>query len=218
MPRQINLASLAAEPGITAASFLLLIAYHILLNLYRRTHPGKGTHARHASTRDAWVRRMLQENQGILAVQTLRNWTMASSFLASTAILLGLALLNLLLASNQTGIARLAAMADLCADTAIPPKLLLISANFFFAFFNFTMAIRFYNHSGFMITPPLAPAPQEDVNEVINTVNRAAFHYTLGMRGYYMAVPLGLWLLGPSWLLAGTVLVIGTLWYADQTG
>jgi uncharacterized membrane protein len=31
----------------------------------------------------------------------------------------------------------------------------------------------------------------------------AAGHFTLGMRGYYFAVPLTLWLFGPIWLLLG---------------
>jgi uncharacterized membrane protein len=38
-------------------------------------------------------------------------------------------------------------------------------------------------------------------------LNRAALHYTLGMRGYYLAVPLTLWLFGPELLLAGAVVL-----------
>ena len=38
----------------------------------------------------------MKERRDVLAVQTLRNWIMAASFLASTAILIGLGLLSLL--------------------------------------------------------------------------------------------------------------------------
>lgn len=218
MPEPLHLAALTDEPAITATAFLLLICYHLLLLLHRTTHPNQGTHAHHAQTRGAWARQMMQEDQGILAVQTLRNWTMAASFLASTAILLGLALLNTLFANNQAIITHLSAITAICNDSGIPPKLLLLSADFFFTFFNFTMAIRFYNHVGFMINAPAGPDQEAYIGQVIATVNRAAFHYTMGMRGYYLSVVLGLWLLGPTWLLAGAVGITATLWYADHTG
>jgi len=41
-------------------------------------------------------------------------------------------------------------------------------------------------------------------------------YYTLGMRGYHLAIPLALWLIGPLWLLAGTALLIATLYRLDR--
>jgi uncharacterized membrane protein len=36
------------------------------------------------------------------------------------------------------------------------------------------------------------------------------------MRAYYMAIPLALWLFGPLWLLAGTLVMITTLYRLDR--
>jgi uncharacterized membrane protein len=36
------------------------------------------------------------------------------------------------------------------------------------------------------------------------------------MRGYYLAIPLALWLFGPLWLLVGTLLLIGALFRLDR--
>lgn len=41
-----------------------------------------------AMARTAWVERIMQNEDGILAVQTLRNSTLVATFLASTAVLL----------------------------------------------------------------------------------------------------------------------------------
>ena len=44
--------------------------------------------------RRKWVQAVMEGKQDVLAVQTLRNWVMASSFLASAAILIGLGIRN----------------------------------------------------------------------------------------------------------------------------
>lgn len=38
------------------------------------------------------------------------------------------------------------------------------------------------------------------------------------MQGYYLSVPLTLWLFRPGWLLAGTLIIIATLCRVDRTG
>ena len=46
---------------------------------------------------------VMRNQRDILAVQTLRNWTMASTFLASTAILIALGVFNLILTADRQG-------------------------------------------------------------------------------------------------------------------
>jgi uncharacterized membrane protein len=36
------------------------------------------------------------------------------------------------------------------------------------------------------------------------------------MRGYYLAIPLALWRFGPLWFMAGTLLLIITLYRLDR--
>lgn len=43
-------------------------------------------------------------------------------------------------------------------------------------------------------------------------LNRGTTHYSLGMRAYYLAVPFVLWLFGPTWMLAGAILITAILY------
>lgn len=214
----MTLLALEINP-FTAASFLLLLVYHLGLLAVKRSFPEATIYARNARTRAAWVREMMEKGRDILAVQTLRNWTMAASFLASTAILIALALLNIVLTPGHPtdAVMQMFSFMGKRIESLHQIKLLILSVDFFFTFFNFTMAIRYYNHLGFMINVPpgaTSPAPAS----VVETVQYGAAHYTLGMRGYYLSVPLALWLFGPGWLLVGTLIIIATLCHVDRTG
>jgi len=214
----MTLFSLEIAP-FTATAFLLLLGYHLGLLIIKGCCPKATIYARNAATRAAWVREMMANQRDILAVQTLRNWTMAASFLASTAILIALALLNIVLTPGHPAEAGMQLFSFLGKriESLQQIKLLILSVDFFFTFFNFTMAIRYYNHLGFMMNAPSDSAASEPASAV-ETIQYGATHYTLGMRGYYLFVPLALWLFGPGWLLAGTLIIIATLWHVDRTG
>jgi uncharacterized membrane protein len=36
------------------------------------------------------------------------------------------------------------------------------------------------------------------------------------MRGFYLSVPLALWLFGPSWMLAGSLVLVAVLFRLDR--
>lgn len=202
----------------TTTAFLLLLLYHLGLLAMKRRFPATTIYARNAGTRAAWAREMMENQRDILAVQTLRNWTMAASFLASTAILIALALLNVVLTPHPTEAStQVFNFLGKRIESLHQIKLLILSVDFFFTFFNFTMAIRYYNHLGFMINAP-SDLTSSTPASVVETIQYGAAHYTLGMRGYYLSVPLALWLFGPGWLLAGTLIIIATLWHVDRTG
>ena len=204
---------------LTAAAFLLLALYHLHLYRANRQDPTLTAFARNARTRNAWVQDVMEHHRDLLAVQTLRNWTMAASFLASTSILIALALLNVALTTDSASSAvHLTSILGSQPAGLRLAKLLTLSADFFFAFFNFTLAIRYYNHVGFMINVPRGPKSLVDLTYVTDTLNYAATHYTLGMRGYYLSVPLTFWLLGPAWLLGASLVMVVTLYQLDRLG
>ncbi|KAJ3276523.1 hypothetical protein HDV01_004056 [Terramyces sp. JEL0728] len=76
-----------SELILTVSSGALLVGYHVwfLWNLlYRPTNVIAGWTAK---VRGAWVREILKKKGGdILAVQTLRNWILGATFLASVAV------------------------------------------------------------------------------------------------------------------------------------
>ena len=82
------------ELAITATAFGILFGYQILRLVRFRRHPLSTSLGANNHTRAMWVDFIIDEGRDVLAIQTLRNWTMAATFLASTAILIGLAFLN----------------------------------------------------------------------------------------------------------------------------
>ena len=77
---------------LTAVS--ILVTYHIRLAYKVRTAPLTTAIGITNQLRRDWVQSIMEERRDILAVQTMRNWVMAASFLASTAILISLGIIN----------------------------------------------------------------------------------------------------------------------------
>ena len=66
----------------------LLGGYYLWLATEVRRRPLRTIIGYSAIKRREWVRSVMLEGRDILAVQTLRNWSTAASFLATTAILI----------------------------------------------------------------------------------------------------------------------------------
>ena len=205
------------EFGISTAALLLLVVYYVHLYHKTRNDPMSTAQGLARRTRALWVQTIMKGGKDILAVQTLRNWTMAATFLASAAILIGLGIFNLAVTADKQGeLSQLIAPFSSAHPGLWLVKLIILGADFLFAFFNFTLAVRYYNHTGFMINLPVDSSMEITVEDVIQILDRGGIHYTLGMRGYYLAIPLALWLIGPLWLLAGTLLLITILYRLDR--
>ena len=206
------------EYGLSPAALVLLVAYHAHLYYKIRSDALSTSQGLARRTRALWVQTIMKDRRDILAIQTLRNWTMAATFLASAAILIGLGILNIAVTADKQGALSLALMSDF--GSGHPglwlAKLILLSADFLFAFFSFTLAVRYYNHTGFMINLPTDSSSEIDVDDVIEILDRGGTHYSIGMRAYYLAIPIALWLFGPLWLLAGTLLLIVALYRLDR--
>ena len=88
---------MAFLPDVLSAtvSALLLLAYHAYLFYRVRRNPAYTVQAVNNMARAEWVDSVMKEGKDILAIQTLRNSTMAATFLASTAILLIIGVLTM---------------------------------------------------------------------------------------------------------------------------
>jgi uncharacterized membrane protein len=193
------------EIMLVVSAAVVIIAYHAHLYTKVRRDPlttavGITNHAR-----QMWVKGVIRDRRDIMAVQTLRNQVMAATFLASTAILISLGLFS---AAFRPGvfsdISHALNLLGTKTETLCMFKLMLLGILFFVTFFNFTLAIRYYNHAGFMINTFEQNDASVSEEAVTQVVNHGALHYTIGMRGFYLSVPLALWLFGPIWMLAGS--------------
>ena len=197
-----------SEGLIVLAAFLILYGYQFLHYLQVRHNPMSTSVGFNNHARAVWVKHIQKSKLDILAIQTLRNWTMAATFLASTAILMALGILSFALTSD--GLNELAHDFNLLGSqhhTLLIAKALLLALTFLFSFMSFALAVRSYNHASFLINIPPNYHLSINSENVITTINQAALYYNLGMRGYYTSVPLVLWLLGPTWMLAAAAVI-----------
>lgn len=213
------LVSFANDFASLLATVLLIVGYHIFLRKKIQKDPAYTVQAINRIARTAWVETIMGDDKNaVLAVQTLRNSTMAATFLASTSVLLIIGVLTL----SEQGEKLEAHWHALNMVGAINPmlwmvKLLSLLLDLFVAFFGFSMAIRIYNHVGFMINVPvrlnhkmITPA------HVATHLNRAGHFYSMGMRAYYYLVPMVFWLFGPHFMLVSTIVLLLALYRIDR--
>ena len=200
-------------------SSLILIAYHLYLRYKIRTNPTYTVQAINRIARTAWVETMMASGKpDVIPIQTLRNSTMAATFLASTAVLLII------------GVLTLSGQADKLSSTwhslntygakhqeLFLGKLIMLLLDLFTVFFSFSLATRVFNHVGYMINVPLslnhkAISPQH----VAEHLNRAGNYYSIGMRAFYFMVPLVFWLFGPHFMLVATIGLTVVLYRIDR--
>lgn len=201
------------------ASIAVVLLYHVYLYLLLKQDPQATVQGLNRAVRVEWVRFVMeQETRGILAVQTLRNSTMAATFLASTAVLLMIGTLNL--ADQPEGFVHTFQRLNLLGSPhpgLWTAKVLLLVVDFFLAFFSFAMSIRLYNHVGYQISLPLDLRSTTATPDTVSAhMNRAGAFYTLGMRAYFFSVPLVFWLFGPHFMLLASLVLVYVLYQNDR--
>jgi uncharacterized membrane protein len=192
------------EALIVIACIALLGSYHLVMLRRLRTHPSTTLMGRHRQVRALWVRMRGGRDRELEVVQAMRNLIMAASLLASTAVLVAGALLGAVF-SGAAPSGFVTSLNSLGVDSPIvwEVKALLLAAVYFGVFVSFTLAIRSFSYVGLMV-----PSDEIGPEEVDEEMERGALGFSLGIRGFYISLPLILWLLGPLWMLAGTVLLV----------
>lgn len=209
---------LERAPWAWAADILglaLLIGYQLYLGRAFRRQSERTYRGRSNRLRRAWVETVRASGNDILAVQTLRNWVMSATLFASTAILIGLGIVRLALEGpDLTGLSQSLSLAPTGAPL-VRVKLLLLAAFFFSAFLHFALALRYYNHTGFLINLPAEHFGGLPLDPIADTLNRAGGHYNQGTRIFLLAAPFVLWLIGPDWFLGGVLVSLVLLYRFD---
>lgn len=200
-------------------SLVAIITYQLYLRWRDRVNPTASALYGMNAARAAWVEGVMRDGRDILAVQTLRNSTMASTFMASTAILLIIGVLTLSAQGDKMSGTwhYLNVLGQHTADIWLL-KLLVMLFDLLFAFFAFCLSIRLYHHIGYQINTP-ADLRREVTQpaHVGAELNRAAIFYRVGMRAYYFTVPLLFWLFGPVLMVVATGLLVFFLYHLDRS-
>lgn len=192
----------------------ILIAYEIVQWSHQRRSPDRLARSVHATLREDWfVSVSAQPGSELLAVQTLRNSLMSATMTASTAVL-GLMGTATLVAPSLSSVSG-------SADTALlTPRLLLelvLLTILFASLVCSAMAVRYYNHAGFVCSMPVeSEARQRWAATGATYVRRAGILYGLGLRHLLMVAPI---LACMAYPLAGPVtalLVVAALLQFDR--
>jgi len=219
----IGMESWLREFGADALGFALsaamVAAYYASLLARTRRDPASSIHRVNELARRLWVKSvMANPGKDVLAVQTMRNFVMGATLMASTASILILGTLTL--SGQAEGISRSWHVINFVGSSSTElwiVKVMCLLADFIVAFFAFAMSIRLANQVVFMVN---VPGPQEhealSPDAVARRLNRAGAHFAAGMRAFFFAVPLVFWLFGPAFLALASVGLVFALNRLDR--
>ncbi len=185
----------------TLATIAVLIAYEVVLTVAQRRHPERLARSAHAALREEWFTAVSQHTGSeILAVQTLRNSLMSATLTASTAMLGLIGTVTLAAPSLHASFG-----SSVMLPSATPRLLLelLLLALLFASLVCSAMAVRYYNHLGFIIGMPVESDARKRWAPVGTAyVRRAGVLYSWGLRHLILVAPILACLLHP---LAGPI-------------
>jgi len=166
--------------------------------------------------RKAWIEKYGMGENPLLIVQTLRNKTMVSSFMASTALILIIGGFNFVFGVDfekiRTGKLFFFSLQD--PNLGIV-KVLLIIVVLLYSFFHFLWHTRELHNMALILN-----VPDQQLRKITNLqplefltkmyINSGS-HFTLGIRGFYFLIPLLLWAFHPAIMLFSFVSIMAFL-------
>lgn len=186
------------------ATMGLLIVYEAALAWGHRAQPAALARNGHALLREDWFAAVsAHPGSEILAVQTLRNSLMSATMTASTA---ALALMG---TATLAAPALHAALEPASGVAWLTPRFmleLLLMAQLFASLVLSVMAVRYYNHAGFVSAMPVGSEPRRRWNDAGRVyVRRAGVLYSWGLRHLVLITPVLAGIVHP---LAGPVTAV----------
>ena len=199
--------------GITVA---VLVAYELALLQMQRHKPATLARSAHANLREEWFAALSkQKGSEILAVQTLRNSVMAATMTASTAALGLIGAATLLAPSLNSSLGTLDNMTK--HFTARLVMELVLMGVLFASLVCSAMAVRYYNHAGFILSMPVDSDERKQWGPTaVAYLRRAGLLYSWGLRHLLMVAPLLAFIVYPLAGPVAAVLVVAALFGFDR--
>ncbi|KAK4740444.1 hypothetical protein SAY87_032386 [Trapa incisa] len=210
------------EFTLVPLGLLILFAYHLWL-LYRIVkHPTKTFIGVNAISRRFWVLSMMEDvsKNGVLAVQTLRNNIMASTLLASTAVMLS-SLIAILMASGKHSHSSFLNVLGERSQFSFSVKYFSILLCFLTTFLFNVQSVRYFSHGSILINVPYKKMSSDPLQQaatveyVAATINRGGIFWSIGLRAFYFSFPIYLWIFGPIPMFLSCSVLVFTLYILD---
>ncbi|KAL2556412.1 hypothetical protein Fot_01151 [Forsythia ovata] len=142
---------------------------------------------------------------------------MASTLLASTAIMLSSLIAVLMTGSSNRSIGLI--FGDK-SELGFSMKFFSILVCFLLAFLFNVQSIRFYSHASMLINVPFKKMATNFLDNTVyvgTTVNRGSYFWSLGLRAFYFSFPLFLWIFGPIPMFLCCIVLVFLLYFLDVT-
>ncbi|MEE8105978.1 MAG: DUF599 domain-containing protein [Planctomycetota bacterium] len=199
---------------VGAILFVLVFpVYHAIYPVVARHLPSRAAQARTQLYRHSWIRGLLERGDLLMGVHQARNLTMMNSLLvSSTVILIGLT--AALVPQIQTLVDL--EILDQAGARAAFVKLTLLILILAIACSYFMGAMRHIGHFTLVLGADLKLVEEHDGDPVeyfSGLMDKASSRHTLGMRTFYSALPVLLWVFD-TWLFVG----ITAFWGAKFMG
>jgi uncharacterized membrane protein len=198
------------------ATVAILVCYEVALAVAQRRAPERLARTAHASLRQEWFKAVsAHKGSEILTVQTLRNSLMSATMTASTAALA-------LMATATLAAPSLHSIGDVAGATDLTPRLaleLVLLALLFASLVSSAMAVRYYNHAGFIGSMPIdSEARRRWASAGSAYIRRAGVLYGWGLRHLILVAPILAAILHPATGPVAAVLVVTVLFGFDRIG
>ena len=187
----VNLVTTDARTWLAAfATIVILVAYEGALLLVQWQSPGRLARLAHADLREEWLDALSRHpGSEILAVQTLRNSLMAATMTASTAALGLIGAVTLAAPSLNSTLG--GGHDDATNFTARMALELVLMSILFASLVCSAMAVRYYNHAGFICSMPVDSEARRRWTAIgALYLRRAGLLYSWGLRNLLMVAPI----------------------------
>jgi hypothetical protein len=195
-------------------SILIFAIYEGRVLWIGRKSPHRMARYAHARMRVSWVA-ALSEKAGfeIVAVQALRNSLMSATIAASTA---ALAMMGAITLAGRTVAEVIAGSGDgVLSHRAVLEILLMLVL--FASYVCSAMAMRYFNHAGFVMSMPAGSPARQPFNRMASDyVERAGLLYSWGLRFFLMVAPILAGILNALAMPPMTIVLLVVLWFFDQ--
>ena len=208
--------SIEARWTAALATILVLALYELWFAFAQRRRPLEVGRTAHATLREEWFDAISQQpGSEVLAVQTLRNSLMSASMTASTAVLGLMGAITLSASSLNTSLG-----AGGEGALAFTPRLaleLVLLALLFSSLVSSVMAVRYYNHAGFIGAMPVGSDARRRWHATgASHVRRAGTLYSWSLRNLVLVVPAVAFVLHPAAGPAAALIVVLVLFAFDR--
>jgi uncharacterized membrane protein len=207
---------------LVPTGILFMVTYHVYLAYRIIKYPETTVIGFENSNKRVWVQQMIKDvpQYTSLALQVVSSNISAAVYLASLSLTIS-SLIGTIVAFAEANRSS-ATSNQLVNEIFFGNKSSLTSSIkyaslllcFLVAFISYVQCTRYYIHVSFLISTPNSGVPEDYVERA---VIRGSNFWSLGIRAYYFAFPLLLWITGPIAMFVCSLGMISFLYFLDFT-